>query len=60
MKPTRGGTRPNAGRKPTGKTTATKSVSMPFAAWQQIDAQRGELSRGAWICRKLGLTDGAD
>ena len=44
-----GGSRPNAGRKPTGKTTITRSVSMPPDAWQAIDRQRGTLSRGKWL-----------
>ena len=44
-----GGTRPNAGRKPTGKTVTTRSVSMPPAVWNLIDSKRGTLSRGKWL-----------
>jgi hypothetical protein len=44
-----GGKRPNAGRKPTGKTVVTRSVSMPPAVWDAIDRQRGMMSRGKWI-----------
>jgi len=44
-----GGPRKGAGRKPTGKTVVTRSVSMPPAVWQAIDRQRGTLSRGKWI-----------
>jgi hypothetical protein len=49
MKTTHGGKRPNAGRKPTGKTAVTRSVSMPPAVWQAIDDARGKHSRGRWI-----------
>jgi hypothetical protein len=53
-KPTRGGSRPNAGRKPTGKTTVTRSVSMPPDVWQRIDALRGSMSRGKFIAGLIG------
>jgi hypothetical protein len=52
--PTRGGAREGAGRKPTGKTTVTRSVSMPPDVWQRIDALRGSMSRGKFIAGLIG------
>ena len=52
---THGGKRKNAGRKPTGKRTVTRSISMPPEAWQRLDTQRGSIPRGKWIAAKLGL-----
>jgi hypothetical protein len=49
---TRGGKRAGAGRpKGTGKgrTVETRSVSMPPAMWDKLDALRGDRSRGEWI-----------
>lgn len=54
--PKRGGARPNSGRKPTGKTTVTRSVSMPADAWAELDYCRfnaGKSSRGKFIARLL-------
>jgi hypothetical protein len=45
----RGGKRPGSGRKPTGKKTVTRSVSMPPEVWAALDAARGGHSRGRWI-----------
>jgi hypothetical protein len=52
--PTHGGPRKGAGRKPTGKTTVTRSVSMPPDVWQRIDALRGSMSRGKFIAGLIG------
>ena len=62
-KPKRGGSRPNAGRKPTGKTAITRSVSMPPEAWAGLDYCRfnaGKSSRGKFIALLLrkGVEDG--
>jgi hypothetical protein len=54
-KPTAGGARKGAGRKPTGRTVITRSVSMPPTAWQEIDAMRGKHSRGSFIANRLGI-----
>lgn len=53
MKPTRGGSRPNAGRKPTGKNTVTKSISLVPEMWEKLDKMRGEQTRSAWISSKI-------
>ena len=52
-KPARGGSRKGAGRKPTGKNTVTRSVSMPAPVWDELDRQRGAESRGKFIERIL-------
>ena len=49
----RGGSRPGSGRKPTGRTGTTSSISMPPAVWTMLDAIRGELTRSAWIAGKI-------
>lgn len=49
MKPTHGGARKGAGRKKTGRTAVTRSVSMPPDVWQAIDKERGEIPRGEFI-----------
>ena len=54
-KPTHGGARANAGRKPTGKTTVSRTVSMPARTWAALDAARGAQPRGIFIAAKLGL-----
>lgn len=49
---TRGGKRAGAGRPPgtgKGRTVETRSVSMPPAMWDKLDALRGDRSRGEWI-----------
>jgi hypothetical protein len=59
MKPTHGGKRPNAGRKPgstRGRNVVTRSISMPPEAWRAIDHMRGSDPRGVFIMQKLNLT----
>jgi len=53
--PTHGGKRANAGRKATGATTVSRSVSMPVRTWAALDAARGLQPRGVFIAAKLGL-----
>ena len=48
-KPTHGGNRPGAGRKPTGKTTVSRTVSMPARTWAALDDARGAQPRGIFI-----------
>jgi len=57
LKPHHGGKRPNAGRKPTGKTVVTRSVSMPPEVWDAIDAKRGKASRGVFIAAAVKATE---
>jgi len=52
-KPTRGGPREGAGRKPTGRTVTTSSINLPPELWGRLDALRGELTRSAWIATKI-------
>ena len=52
-KPTRGGPREGAGRKPTGRTVTTSSINLPPELWDRLDALRGELTRSAWIAAKI-------
>lgn len=57
-KPTHGGPREGAGRPAgtgAGRTAVTRSVSMSESAWKKLDALRGDLSRGAYIAKKLKL-----
>jgi hypothetical protein len=52
----RGGHRDGAGRKPgtgKGRTVKTRSVSMPPAMWDRLDALRGDRSRGDWIAERV-------
>jgi hypothetical protein len=44
---------PGGGRKPTGKTVVTRSVSMPPAEWDRLDRLRGTDSRGVFIAKIL-------
>ena len=53
--PTHGGNRPGAGRKATGKTTVSRTVSMPGETWAALDDARGAQPRGVFIAGKLGL-----
>lgn len=49
---THGGKRKGAGRKlgsGTGRKVSTRSISMLHEVWEQIDADRGGLSRGKYI-----------
>ena len=53
---THGGQRKGAGRKKgsgKGRTSVTRSVSMPLECWQKLDLQRGTMSRGKFIQSKL-------
>lgn len=52
-KPTRGGSREGAGRKPTGRTVTTSSINLAPELWDKLDAIRGELTRSAWIAAKI-------
>ena len=53
-KPTRGGKREGAGRKPRdSEAQITRSVSMIPAAWEILDEQRGEISRGDHVHKLL-------
>ena len=54
-KPIHGGKRPGAGRKATGKTTVSRTVSMPGETWAALDDARGAQPRGIFIAAKLGL-----
>lgn len=55
-KPTRGGARKGAGRKPTtGRVAVTFSVSMHPTERDELDRLRGTESRSAYIVRKLKL-----
>ena len=51
--PTHGGKRANAGRKPTGKNTVSRSVSMPARTWAALDDARGAQPRGIFIAERL-------
>ena len=56
MKPTRGGKREGAGRKPgsgLGRTVKTSSISLPPALWGKLDEIRGDNSRSAWVADKI-------
>jgi hypothetical protein len=50
---TRGGPREWAGRKPTGRTVTTSSISLAPELWDRLDALRGELTRSAWIAAMI-------
>jgi hypothetical protein len=47
--PAHGGKRANAGRKSTGATTVSRSVSMPVRTWAALDAAREGQPRGVFI-----------
>ena len=56
MKPTRGGTREGAGRKPgsgTGRNASSASITLLDRQWERLDAIRGELTRSAWIAGRI-------
>jgi len=56
MKPTRGGSRKGAGRKPgsgKGRTVTTSSINLAPELWDRLDALRGQLTRSAWIAAKI-------
>lgn len=53
MKPTRGGSREGAGRKPTGRTVTTSSINLPPELWDKMDALRGNSTRSSWIAAKI-------
>ena len=42
--------KPGAGR-PKGRVSITKSISMPEPIWADLDDQRGDISRGAFLTR---------
>ena len=50
-----GGRREGSGRprgSGTGRTTESRSVSMPLTTWRMLDEMRGSTSRGVWLgCR---------
>ena len=53
---THGGPRKGAGRKKgsgKGRTSVTRSVSMPEECWRELDLQRGTMSRGKFIQSRL-------
>ncbi len=55
---THGGARKGAGRPVgtgPGRTVVTKSVTMPIPAWDRLDRDRKDESRGEYIARKLSL-----
>jgi len=55
-KPTRGGARKGAGRKPgkgKGRTVKTSSISLPPALWGKLDAIKGKRTRSGWIAEKI-------
>ena len=53
-KPTRGGKREGAGRKPRDTVAQVKcSIAMIPAAWEILDDQRGEISRGDHVHKLL-------
>jgi hypothetical protein len=52
-KPTAGGARKGAGRKPTGRTVITRSVSMPPEEWDFLDHIRCGISRGQFVTAML-------
>lgn len=41
--------KPGGGRKKTGRTVATKSVTLKHETWRKLDEQRGNKSRGKYI-----------
>jgi len=56
MKPTHGGARQGAGRKPgtgKGRTVKSSSISLAPATWAKLDAMRGKLTRSRWIAGKI-------
>ena len=56
MKPTRGGARKGAGRKPgsgTGRTVISSSITLLPELWAKLDAIRGDKTRSAWIAGKI-------
>jgi len=60
MKPTQGGARPGAGRKPgsgTGRTVTTSSINLPPALWVKLDELRGDQTRSAWIAAKINASE---
>ena len=53
---THGGPRKGSGRKKgsgKGRTSVTRSVSMPEECWRKLDLQRGTMSRGKFIQSRL-------
>jgi hypothetical protein len=52
-KPTHGGKRQNAGRKPGAVPTVSKSISMPETSWRAFDAQRKGIPRGKHLAAML-------
>jgi len=44
-----GGVRVGSGRKPTGRTTVSKSVALRPATWEKIDLKKAEKSRSKFI-----------
>jgi len=56
QKPTRGGARKGAGRKPgsgKGRTVTTSSINLTPELWAKLDALRGDSTRSAWISAKI-------
>lgn len=56
IKPTRGGARPNSGRKPTGKVVLQTTITLHPALMERMDALRGPISRSSWIASKIKST----
>jgi hypothetical protein len=55
-KPSHGGPRKGAGRKPgsgKGRTVKTGSINLPPALWDKLDAMRGEQTRSGWIAERI-------
>jgi len=44
-----GGKRLGSGRKPTGRKSESKSISLLKEQWDKVDKLRGVTSRGKWI-----------
>jgi len=48
-----GGTRAGAGRKPTGRTVSSRTVTLPNSLWAKLDRLRGKASISRFLARKI-------
>ena len=48
-----GGKRQGAGRKPRPDAVVTASISLRPQDWKRLDQLRGEVSRSAWVRKKV-------